>query len=134
MSFLTSPRSRTARSIARYDWPLYHIRQRSYKQVRQPRSSQANHHHRPSVVWNNEMTCLLLGKLFHSHGSNFLKSHTFTKMTPRFSSQSLPRWRKFFLPPKKIARVVIIAGGTVATACGGIIYWSSGTIDSNKML
>ena len=25
MSFLTSTRSRTARSIARYDWPLYHI-------------------------------------------------------------------------------------------------------------
>ena len=79
------------------------------------------------------MTCLLRGKLFYSYGSNFLNSYTFTKMTSRFSSQNLPIWRRFFLPPKKISRVVI-AGGTVATACGGIIYWSSGKIDSNKML
>ncbi|XP_066018036.1 mitochondrial disaggregase-like [Pocillopora verrucosa] len=53
-------------------------------------------------------------------------------MTPRFSSQNLPRWRRFFLPPKKISRVVIIAGGTVATACGGIIYWSSGADTTPK--
>ena len=77
------------------------------------------------------MSRLLRGKIFCSYGSNFLKSHTFTKMILRFSSQNLPRWRRFSLPSKKILQVAVGAGATTATVCGGIIYWSSGTIDSN---
>ena len=77
------------------------------------------------------MSRLLRGKIFCSYGSNFLKSHTFTKMTLRFSSQNLPRWRRFSLTSKKILQVAVVAGAATATVCGGIIYWSSGTIDSN---
>ena len=77
------------------------------------------------------MSRLLHGKIFCSYGSNFLKSHTFTKMTLRFSSQNLPRWRRFSLTSKKILQVAVVAGATTATVCGGTIYWSSGTIDSN---
>ena len=77
------------------------------------------------------MSRLLRGKIFCSYGSNFLKSHTFTKMTLRFSSQNLPRWRRFSLTSKKILQVAVVAGTMTATVCGGIIYWSSGTIDSN---
>ena len=77
------------------------------------------------------MSRLLRGKIFCSYGSNFLKSHTFTEMTLRFSSQNLPRWRRFSLTSKKILQVAVVAGATTATVCGGIIYWSSGTIDSN---
>ena len=77
------------------------------------------------------MSRLLRGKIFCSYGSNFLKSHTFTKMILRFSSQNLPRWRRFSLTSKKILQVAVVAGATTATVCGGIIYWSSGTIDSN---
>ena len=77
------------------------------------------------------MSRLLRGKIFCSYGSNFLKSHTFTKMTLRFSSQNLPRWRRFSLTSKKILQVAVAAGAATATVCGGIIYWSSGTIDSN---
>ena len=77
------------------------------------------------------MSLLLRGKIFCSYGSNFLKSHTFTKMTLRFSSQNLPRWRRFSLTSKKILQVAVVAGTMTATVCRGIIYWSSGTIDSN---
>ena len=77
------------------------------------------------------MSRLLRGKIFCSYGSNFLKSHTSTKMTLRFSSQNLSRWRRFSLASKKILQVAVVAGATTATVCGGIIYWSSGTIDSN---
>ena len=77
------------------------------------------------------MSRLLRGKIFCSYGSNFLKSHTFTKMILRFSSQNLPRWQRFSLPSKKILQVAVGAGATTATVCGGIIYWSSGTIDLN---
>ena len=77
------------------------------------------------------MSRLLRGKIFCSYGSNFLKNHTFTKMILRFSSQNLPRWRRFSLPSKKILQVAVGAGATTATVCGGIIYWSLGTIDSN---
>ena len=77
------------------------------------------------------MSRLLRGKIFCSYGSNFLKSYTFTKMTLRFSSKNLSRWRRFSLTSKKILQVAVVAGATTATVCGGIIYWSSGTIDSN---
>ena len=108
-----------------YDWPKRpkFLIQRTKEVVTEVGSS------RDPVL--TTMFRLLRGKIFCSYGSNFLKSHTFTKMTLRFSSQNLPRWRRFSLTSKKILQVAVVAGATTATVCGGIIYWSSGTIDSN---